>query len=230
MTSRLVWHTSYSPTWLTACLHYVTAAHPLGQCARLLLAHTRDGSSYRFVNRQSADRDRHLRVAWLNVRSLADKSAVLHETIVAHRASRGIFATAEILVSLSDTGAYDNLILTIDNNDRIFKLTSVLNNNTQKRLNNKASNCNSLFINSPPTEQTNQRRTFGQDQHYEDISVLNVLWWCRWINAGRTSCMYTIPCMNVVLKVTRCGQCRCGALKMQNRKMTDRHLTDNNIE
>ena len=43
----------------------------------------RQSADHPYVNKQSADRDRYLRVGWLNVRSLANKSVAVHETISA---------------------------------------------------------------------------------------------------------------------------------------------------
>ena len=88
---RHAWHAWPS---LLALRH---SSSPTRALIKAILAHTRgslaqpESPDYRFVKRHSADRDRHLRVDWLNVRSLAIK--------IAHRASRGISATAELLVT-----------------------------------------------------------------------------------------------------------------------------------
>ena len=89
----------------------VVLRHQLGGCARLFSVHmldsqwARESPDYQFVNRMSADHDWHLRVSWLNVRSLANKSTAVHKTTVAHRVSCGISVTAELLVPFSTLSA-----------------------------------------------------------------------------------------------------------------------------
>jgi len=84
---------------LLALRHSKSPTRPV---SKAILVHTRDSRAYpdyRFVNNQLIATD-------MNVRSLANKSAAVHETIVAHSASRGISATAELLVLKNQTNDY----------------------------------------------------------------------------------------------------------------------------
>ena len=89
---RLVANSGAMLTYTAETLLLLRHSRPPGRPVRkaIFIAHlwqpraARQSADHRRVNRKSADDKRRLRVGWLNVRSLGNKSTAVHETIVAN--------------------------------------------------------------------------------------------------------------------------------------------------